>query len=87
MPYYSTKKVNRLNRSHTGAVFYLTESPGGWGGQMYGPHPGVGMLAVADWWLAMGGAVLGVVAAAATPATRMVIAKMRMASFIEGNPR
>jgi hypothetical protein len=45
------------------------------------------MLAVADWWLAMGGAVLGVVAAAATPATRMVIAKMRMASFIEGNPR
>jgi hypothetical protein len=52
---------------------------------MYGPHAGVGILAVADWWLAMGCAVLGVVAAAAAPATIMVRAKMRMASFIEGN--
>jgi hypothetical protein len=48
-------------------------------------HPGVGILAVADWWLAMGGAVLGVVAAAAPPATTMVRAKMRMASFIISN--
>jgi hypothetical protein len=85
MSYNSTKKVNRLNLSHTVAVFYLTEPPGGRGGQMYGPHAGVGMLAVADWWLVTGGAVLGVVAAAAAPATTMVRAKMRMASFIEGN--
>jgi hypothetical protein len=43
------------------------------------------MLAVADWWLAMGCAVLGVVAAAAAPATIRVKAKMRTASFIIGN--
>jgi hypothetical protein len=43
------------------------------------------MLAVADWWLAMGGAVLGVVAAAATPAATIVRTKMRSASFIGGN--
>jgi hypothetical protein len=49
---------------------------------MYGPHAGVGRLAVADWWLAMGFAVLGVVAAAAAPAAITVRAKMRMASFI-----
>jgi hypothetical protein len=52
---------------------------------MYGPHVGVGRLAVADWWLAMGCAVLGVVAAAAAPAATTIRAKMRMASFIEGN--
>jgi hypothetical protein len=52
---------------------------------MYGPHAGVGRVAVADWWLAMGCTVLEVVAAAAAPATIMVRAKMRMASFIEGN--
>jgi predicted Zn-dependent protease len=45
------------------------------------------MDAVADWWLAMGCAVLGMVAAAAAPATTMVNAKMRMASFIKGNLR
>jgi hypothetical protein len=45
----------------------------------------LGKLAVADWWLAMGFAVLGVVAAAAAPATTTVRAKMRMASFIIGN--
>jgi len=49
-------------------------------------HPGVGKLAVADWWLATGGAVLGM-AAAAAPATTMVKAKMRMTSFIFGNLR
>jgi hypothetical protein len=54
---------------------------------MYGPHPGTGILAVADWWLAMGGAVLDVAVAAAAPATTMVRAKMRMASFIGGNLR
>jgi hypothetical protein len=52
---------------------------------MYGSHPGTGMLAVADWWLAMGGAVLGVVAAAAKPATTMDKAKMRMTSLMAGN--
>jgi hypothetical protein len=43
------------------------------------------MLAVADWWLAMTGAVLGVTAAAAAPATTTDRAKIRMASFIVGN--
>jgi hypothetical protein len=52
---------------------------------MYGPQVGVGRLAVADWWLAMGCAVLGVVAAAAAAAMTMVRAKMRITSFIEGN--
>jgi hypothetical protein len=45
------------------------------------------MLAVADWWLGRTTrAVLEVVAAAATPATAMDRAKMRMASFMVGNP-
>jgi hypothetical protein len=52
---------------------------------MLGPHVGIGKLAVADWWLWMGFAVLGVTAAAAAPATMMVRAKMRIASFIIGN--
>jgi hypothetical protein len=43
------------------------------------------MLAVADWWLAIGCEVLGVVAAAAAPAAITVRAKIRMASFIIGN--
>ena len=50
---------------------------------MYGLHDGTGKVEVADWWLAMG-VVLGVVAAAAAPATTTVRAKMRMASFIGG---
>ena len=52
---------------------------------MYGLHAGVGMRAVADWWLRMVGAVLGVVAAAAKPATTMDKAKMRMTSLMAGN--
>ena len=53
---------------------------------MPGPHSGTGKWAVADWWLGMVDAVLGVVAAAAAPATTMVRAKMRIASFMVGNP-
>jgi hypothetical protein len=45
------------------------------------------MDTVADWWLGMPGAVLGEVAAAAAPATTIVSAKMRMASFMVGNLR
>ena len=48
-------------------------------------HPGVGILAVTDWWLATSGAVLGVVAAAAAPAATTDRAKIRMASLITGN--
>jgi hypothetical protein len=52
---------------------------------MCGPHIGSGILSVADWWLGMAGALLDVVAAAATPATTTDSAKMRIASFIVGN--
>jgi hypothetical protein len=50
-----------------------------------GPHCGIGIVAVADWWLGRTGAFLDVVAAAATPPTTTERAKMRMASFIVGN--
>jgi hypothetical protein len=50
-----------------------------------GPQAAIGKLALADWWLGTAEAVLGVVAAAATPATTANRAKMRMASFIVGN--
>jgi len=43
------------------------------------------MVEVADWWLGTAGAVLGVMDAAAAPATTMDNAKMRIASFIVGN--
>jgi len=52
---------------------------------MWGPHPAPGKLAVADWWLGKAGAVLGVTAAAAAPATTRDSAKIRIASFIVGN--
>jgi hypothetical protein len=53
----------------------------------YGPGKlfGVGRGLVADRRLGSTGAVLGVVAAAATLATTTVRAKMRRASFIVGN--
>jgi hypothetical protein len=44
------------------------------------------MLALADWWLVTMGAVLGVTAAAAAPATTTDRAKMRITCFIVGNP-
>jgi hypothetical protein len=44
------------------------------------------MLAVADWWLGRAGAALGVVAAAAAPATTTDRAKMRMTDFMIVNP-
>jgi hypothetical protein len=53
---------------------------------MRAPHPGDGTLAVADWWLGTMGAVLGVTAAAAAPATTTDRAKMRITCFIVGNP-
>lgn len=51
---------------------------------MYGPHVGVGRLAVADWWLVVGGVFL-VVEAAPAPASKMANAMMRMTNSIEGN--
>lgn len=51
---------------------------------MPGPHPGPGMLAAADWWLTNTLVVEDV--AAAAPATTTNKAKMRIASFIVGNP-
>jgi len=49
------------------------------------PHPGAGIVAVADWWLGRTTVeVLDVAAAAATPATTTDSAKIRMASFIVG---
>jgi hypothetical protein len=51
------------------------------------PHPGPGIVAVADWWLGRTTVdVLDVVAAAATPATTTDRAKIRIASFIVGTP-
>ena len=44
------------------------------------------MLAVADWWLATTCFVEGVTEAAATPTKTMASAKIRMVSFIVGNP-
>jgi hypothetical protein len=49
-----------------------------------GPQPGPGKPAVADWWLGM--ATVLEVEAAAAPATTTNRAKMRMVSFIVGNP-
>jgi hypothetical protein len=51
-----------------------------------GPQTGIGTLAVADWWLGMAGLVVDETEAAATPAKTTERAKMRMASFIVGNP-
>jgi hypothetical protein len=42
----------------------------------------MGMVALADWWLTMGFAPEGVMAAAAAPARTAVKAKKRMAVFI-----
>ena len=53
---------------------------------MYGPHPGTGMLAEADWWLAMTFEVEDDRPAAAAPAKTTDSAKIRIASFIIGNP-
>jgi len=54
---------------------------------MWPPQHGDGMLAVADWWLGRTTVeVLGVMAAAVTPATTTDRAKIRMASFIVGTP-
>jgi len=47
-----------------------------------GAHTGMGMVALADWWLTMGFAPEGVMAAAAAPARTAVKAKKRMAVFI-----
>jgi hypothetical protein len=44
------------------------------------------MLSVADWWIGIADAALGVVAAAAAPATTKDSTRIRMASFIIGNP-
>ena len=60
--------------------------PGGGQVGMFGPHPGTGKLAVADWWLATTCFVEGVTEAAATPTKTMASAKIRMVSFIVGNP-
>jgi len=58
----------------------------GLGGQLKpGPHQGKGILAVADWWLTIVAAVLGVTEAAATPATMIDKTKMRMTIFIFSN--
>ena len=47
-----------------------------------GPQPGIGRLAVADWWLVIAFAEAGDLTAAAAPATTTVRAKMRMTSFM-----
>lgn len=68
--------------------------PGLFGVQVgtWGPHSGVGRefgvgkLAVADWWLARTRALLEETEAAAAPAKTTDMAKMRMASFMIGNP-
>jgi len=52
---------------------------------MPGPHIGMGKVAEGDWWLGRLGAFLGVIAAAATPATTTERAKMRTTSFIFDN--
>jgi len=49
---------------------------------MWGPHPGTGRLAVADWWLGMTCEVEEEKEAAAAPATTTERAKIRMASFM-----
>ena len=50
-----------------------------------GAHSGMGLLAVAAWWLAKGRAVEGAMEAAAAPAKAREMATMRMADFmIEG---
>jgi hypothetical protein len=49
---------------------------------MYGPQPGIGMLADADWWLAITVLWEGETAAAAAPATTTDRAITRMASFM-----
>jgi hypothetical protein len=46
---------------------------------------GIGLLSVADWWLAMGRAVEEETEAAAAPATTIDNAMMRIVSFIVGN--
>jgi len=50
-----------------------------------GAHHGIGLLAVADWWLGMALVVGDETEAAAAPATTTDRAKMRIASFIVGN--
>ncbi|MGA2877033.1 MAG: hypothetical protein ABSE82_16060 [Nitrososphaerales archaeon] len=51
------------------------------------PQAGEGILPVADWWLTSADAGFGMVAAAAAPAITMDKAKMRITSFIDGNPQ
>jgi hypothetical protein len=52
---------------------------------MCGPHCGIGIFAVADWWLAMTFEVEDERLAAAAPAKTTDNAKIRKASFIIGN--
>jgi len=51
----------------------------------WGPHSGIGLLAVADWWLGKAGAVFGETVAAAAAERTSETAKRRMASFMIGN--
>jgi hypothetical protein len=52
----------------------------------WGPQPGVGRLAAVDWWLGSTRVLLEETVAAAAPANTTDMAKMRMASFMIGNP-
>lgn len=52
----------------------------------YGPHPGYGICAVADCWLATLFAEADDMEAAVKPATTTSTAKARTASFIMSNP-
>jgi hypothetical protein len=53
--------------------------------QMAGSQTGIGLLSVADWWLAMGRAVEEETDAAAAPANTIDKAMMRIVIFIVGN--
>ena len=52
---------------------------------MAGSQTGIGLLSVADWWLAMGRAVEEETDAAAAPANTIDKAMMRIVIFIVGN--
>jgi hypothetical protein len=53
--------------------------------QIAGSHVGIGLLSVADWWLAMGRVVVEETEAAAAPAKTTANAMMRIVIFIVGN--
>jgi hypothetical protein len=83
-----SQRKNRIHQWHFRAITLWCYFPGGGrSGQPGSPgaQSGIGLVAVADWWLGRTRAEECETEAAATPTRTTESAKRRMASFIVGN--